>query len=421
MEGFFMFRETTFYLSRILGRKVFNDAGKLVGTVSDLAVNYEAAMPQVAAILLKNGATEIIADYINIKITEIKGQFEIRCPEVIAFPTLADNLLLLKKYVLDRQLVDINGRKLVRVNDLRLAAMSTGTFLVAVDVGLEGFMRRLGVAKPLQSVLGLFGVKMPGKLILWHEVETVDIGHAGIKLSKAYSKLETLHVSDLADILEDMDIKMQAEVFSSLDDEKAADVLEELETETQLTVLESLPVEKAADLLEMMPADEVADILEEMEDAKAEELLSEMESEASEEVRELMEYEVSEVGSIMSTDFISYKISMTVNDVIEELRRLKPESSEIYYLYIVDDKERLTATVSLRDLIVSSPETKIDEIMNSKMIYVYDTDDIESIGEIISKYNLLAVPVVDKEMELLGIVVIDDIVYNLLRARRRRV
>jgi Mg2+ transporter MgtE len=282
-------------------------------------------------------------------------------------------------------------------------------------------MRRLGIAKPVQSLLRVFKVPMPGKLILWDEVETVDIGHAGIKLSKAYSKLETLHVSDLADILEDMDIKMQAEVFSSLDDEKAADVLEELETETQLTVLESLSVEKAADLLEMMPADAVADILEEMEEEKAEELLSEMEDEASTEVRELMEYEDNEVGSIMTTDFISYKVSMTVGTVIEELRRLKPEADTIYYLYIVDDREHLTATVSLRDLIVSQPETRIEEIMNTKMIYVQDTDDIESIGEIISKYNLLAVPVVDKDMELLGMVVIDDIVYNLLRTRRRKV
>jgi Mg/Co/Ni transporter MgtE (contains CBS domain) len=197
--------------------------------------------------------------------------------------------------------------------------------------------------------------------------------------------------------------------------------LEELETEARLSVLESMPVEKAADLLEMMPADEVADILEEMEDERAAELLSEMENEASEEVRQLMEYEDNEVGSIMTTDFIAYKSSMTAGNVINDLRRLKPEADTIYYLYIVDGAERLLATVSLRDLIISDPETKIGEIMNTKLIYVHDTDDIESIGEIISKYNLLAVPVVDNEMELLGMVVIDDVVYNLLRSRHRRV
>lgn len=416
-----MFNETIFYLSRVIGKKVLTDSEQVVGILHDIVVDFAASVPQVTALILKIGGKEVIADYTDITVTEEKGQFLFKSKELKILPDLREDTLLLRKYVLDRQLVDINGRKLVRVNDLRLAVMSAGTFLVAVDVGFEGLMRRLGVAKPLKSLLRLFKLAIPGKLILWEEVETVDIGHAGIKLSKTYSKLETLHVSDLADILEDMDIKMQAEVFSSLDDEKAADVLEELETEAQIMVLESLSVEKAADLLEMMPADEVADILEEMEEERAEELLHEMESGASEEVRELMEYGEHEVGSIMTTDFIAYKVSMTVNDVIEELRRIKPEPSSIYYLYIVDDKERLTATVSLRDLIVSTPETKIDEIMNTKMIYVRDTDEIESIGEIISKYNLLAVPVVDKDMELLGMVVIDDIVYNLLRARKRKV
>ena len=416
-----MFKEKHFYFSRVLGKKVYRGDGTLLGTLSDIAVNFEATMPQVAALIIRHGSRDIIADYVNFKVTEENGQYLFKCPDLIEFPALADNMLLLGRHVLDRQLVDINGRKLVRVNDLRLAVMSTGTCLVAVDVGFEGLMRRLGIAKLMKGLFRLFGATMPGKLILWHEVETVDFGHAGIKLSKPYSKLETLHVSDLADIIEEMDGKMRSEVFSSLDDEKAADVLEELEPEAQLAVLDGMSVEKAADLLEMMPADEAADILEEMAEEKAEELLHEMEKEASQEVRDLMEYEDNEVGSIMATDFIAYKVSMTAGGVIDELRRLKPDASTIYYLYIVDEREHLTATVSLRDLVVASPETRIDEIMNEKMIYVYDTDEIESIGEIISKYNLLAVPVVDKEMELLGMVVIDDIVYNLLRSRRRRV
>jgi len=327
-----MFKETTFYLSRVIGKKVFNTSGDVIGTLCDIAVNFEVTKPQVSALVLKCGSKEVIADYVNFIIIEEKGQFIFKCVEILTLQSLAENTLLLKKHVLDRQLVDINGRKLVRVNDLRLAVMSTGTFLIAVDVGFEGLMRRIGIAKIIKDFLGFFHVKIPGKLILWHEVETIDIGHAGIKLSKAYSKLETLHVSDLADILEDMDNKMQAEVFSSLDDEKAADVLEELETETQLTVLESLSAEKIADLLEMMPADEAADILDEMGEEKAEELLSKMESDASEEVRELMEYEDNEVGSIMTTDYIAYKISMSVNEIIKEIRRLKPESSSIYYL-----------------------------------------------------------------------------------------
>jgi Mg/Co/Ni transporter MgtE len=331
-----------------------------------------------------------------------------------------ENTLYLKNNVLDRQLVDIDGRKLVRVNDLRLATLASGTYVIAVDVGLEGLLRRLGVAKPVKVLLDLFHGAIPNKMILWNEVEAVDFGHAGIKLSSAYSKLSTLHVSDLADIIEDMDAKMQMEVFSSLDEEKAADVLEELESDTQIHVIKNMSVTKAADVLEKMPADEAADILDDLEDDKVEELLSEMEQEASEDVRDLLKYEEDEVGSLMTTDFISFSKDMTVEETIYELRNLKPEADTIYYLYIVDKNDRFIATVSLRDIIVSQPQTKLSEIMSERSIYVTDTDNVDSISEIISKYNLLALPVVDKNKVMLGMIIIDDIVYNLLRANRRR-
>ena len=414
-----MISETIFYLSRVLNKRVYSDSDEVIGRISDIIVDVESGKPQIIAYSLGNGRNQFIADSSNITISEVKGQFIFKCSEVNVLTDLKENTLFLKEHVLDRQLVDINGRKLVRVNDLRLAVMSTGTFVVAVDVGTEGLLRRIGIAKPLQRVLNIFNASLPNKLILWDEVETIDIGHAGIKLSKPYSKLETLHVSDLADIIEDMDAKMQAEVFSSLNEEKAADVLEELEMDAQLKVIDSMSVGKAADLLEKMPADEVADILEEMSEGKAEKLLCEMEREASEEVRKLMEYEDYEVGSVMTTDFISYNSNQTIEDVIDDLRLQKPEASSIYLLNVVDKDERLIASVTLRDLVVAEPHTRLDEIMDTKVIYVKDTDEIGSIAEIISKYNLLAVPVVDKRMVLLGMVIIDDIVYTLLKSRRR--
>lgn len=411
---------TTFYLSRVLARKVYAQSDEFIGKVKDILVEVESSKPQVIALKVKNGRKTELVDFADCKIIKIHNQYAFKCnKDYRIFQNSIENTMFLRTNVLDRQLVDIDGRKLVRVNDLRLATLASGTFVIAVDVGLEGLFRRLGVAKPIKVLLDLFKVTLPNKLILWDEVETVDFGHAGIKLSSPFSKLSTLHVSDIADIIEDMDSKMQVDVFASFDEEKAADVLEELETKAQIHVIESMTVEKAADVLEKMPADEVADILDELEDEKAEELLSEMENEASDDVRELLKYEDNEIGSLMTTDFISFNKNMTVQKTIEELRLLKPESDTIYYLYIVDEKERLVATISLRDIIVSSPETMLSEIMSEKPIYVMDTDDVRSIAEIISKYNLLAVPVVDKDRVMLGMIVIDDIVYNLLRSNRR--
>lgn len=414
-----MYSETIFYLSRVLDKKVYNSADDVIGKLRDIIVENVGGKPHVTAFLLRSGMREFLVDAEGISVIEVKGQFILRSREKIKYAKEPQgDVLYLRKNVLDRQIVDINGVKMVRVNDLRMAQMSTGIYVVAVDVGIEGLLRRIGLAKPLKKLVSLFGGSLPNKLILWDDVETVDIGQSGIRLAKTYAKLETLHVSDLADIIEEMDAKMQREVFASLNDEKAADVLEELESEAQQKVIGNLPVDKAADLLEKMPADEAADILEDMSEEKAEKLLSEMEREASEEVRKLLEYEDDEIGALMTTDFLSYSEEMSIDEVLADLRRQKPEASEIYSLNVVDEGEHLIASVSLRDVVVAQPETKLAEIMDSRVICVRDTDNVSSITEIISKYNLLAVPVVDKNMVLVGMVIIDDVVYTLLRSRK---
>lgn len=409
----------TFYLSRILDNKIFSDDRRIIGKVKDIVVDMGGINPKVVGIKVKIGSQTKIADFSLFAILKEKGQYVVTCSKIkdIGMPP---NTVSLAKRILDKQIVDMDGRKVVRVNDLRLAILSSGTFVIAVDVGMDGLLRRLGVAKLAKDILSPFGKRVPSNLILWDEVATVDHSHSGIKLSKAYSKLSTLHPSDLADIIEELDAKTQAAIFASLDEEKAADVLEELETDAQLNVLESLSVEKAADVLEKMPADEVADILYEMEDDKAEELLSEMEEESSEEVRELLEYPENTVGSLMVTEYLSFNEHLSVNQTLEELRKLKPEADTIYSLYVLDNDEKLIATVSLRDVVVSEPDTKLHQIMNDQVIHVQDYDKIDDLPEIISKYSLLSLPVVDKEMKMRGMVVIDDVVYNLLKRKGRK-
>ncbi|MBI5010363.1 MAG: magnesium transporter, partial [Bacteroidia bacterium] len=219
--------------------------------------------------------------------------------------------------------------------------LPAGTFAIAVDIGIEGLLRRIGFVQPMKKFLNFLRISIPAKFILWDDVQAIDYSNLNIRLSKSYSKLHTLHPSDIADILEDLGKKSSMSVFSSLDEEKAADVLEELETHAQIHIVENLPVDKAADVLEKMPADEVADILDELEDEKAELLLKEMDMESSQEVRELLEYPDNSVGSLMSTDFISFKPATTVEAVIEELRIKKPEPSELYNLFVTEKNDEL--------------------------------------------------------------------------------
>jgi magnesium transporter len=413
---------SSFYLSRMVGNKIFLSNGEVLGKLQDFIVNVEGARPKVTIVKVKSGRVSKYIDISSIKMYKEKGQYVMRCQEPREVTEIDKNSTFLVHHILDKQIVDMNGRKLVRANDIRLANVSSGLYVIAVDVGGEGLLRRLGVAKPVKKAYKLFGKHLSTRFILWDSVQTIASQSDDIKLSTSYSKLFTLHPSDLADIIEDLDKKTQSAIFASLDEEKAADVLEEMETETQLNILHNLSIEKAADVLELMPADEVADILDEMKEEKAEELLLEMDKEASDDVKELMEYEDDTVGSIMSIDFISFKMQLTAGETIEELRRAKPETDIIYYLYVTDYMDKLAGVVSLRDLVIAEPDTKLSSIMSKNVIFVQDEDNLDSLVEIISKYSLLAVPVVEKgkDNKLAGVVVINDIVYELLKSKRRK-
>ena len=415
---------TTFYLSRVIGKKVFDNNGKYIGIVKDILVdsdssNYPSGHPFVNGIKIKYRNEIAYYSFNNFDIEKVNGKLKVVCnqPQLLASTNIINDLSLAET-VLDKQIVDLNGRKLVRVNDVRFVSVANGTYAIAVDIGIEGLLRRIGIVKPIKFGLSLFNTKIPAKFILWEDVEAIDFSNLNIKLSKTYSKLQTLHPSDLADIIEDLGKKSSTEIFSLLDEEKAADVLEELEVETQVHIIESLSIEKAADVLDKMPADEVADIFDALEDDKVELLLNEMEKETSQEVRELLDYSNKAVGSIMSTEILSFNKNTSVEEVFIELRTQQPEAETLYNLFVTDEKDVLIATFSLRDLVISAPETKVFEIMKPSPVHLYDYQEIDEIAEFISKYNMLAIPVVDKDDVLQGMVVIDDVIDDLMDKRR---
>jgi magnesium transporter len=418
---------TTFYLSGIIGKEAFGADGDAIGIIKDLLISTvpsgqnDPDSQLVIGVKLKIGKETGFYSFNSFRVVKAREMLSVACS---ALKELArseiDNGMLLVENILDKQIVDLNGRKLVRVNDIRLVTLPTGTFVIAVDIGIDGLLRRIGITMPIKRILNMFKISIPTKFILWEDVQAIDFSNLNIKLSKSYAKLQTLHPSDLADILEDLGKKSSTTVFSALDEEKAADVLEELETRAQIHIIESLPLDKVADVLEKMPADEVADILDELEDDKAELLLNEMEAESSQEVRDLLEYDDNLVGSIMSTDYLSFSGTKTVDQVLKELRSRKPEPAELYSLFVTEKDEKLIGTFTLRDLVVADPGTEINEIMKSDPVSLYDDQKTSAIAEIVSKYNLLAVPVIDQEEQLQGMVVVDDVVEDLISERRTR-
>jgi CBS domain-containing protein len=418
---------TTFYLSGIIGKEAFGADGDAIGVVKDLLVN---ASPQghndpssqlVTGVKLKINKEARFYSFKTFRVVKAREMLNVSCSGLIELSNEeVENGLLLVESILDKQIVDLNGRKLVRVNDVRLATLPLGTYAVAVDIGIEGLLRRIGIAAPIKKFMSLFKIRIPAKFILWDDVQAIDYSKSNIRLSKSYGKLHTLHPSDLADILEDLGRKSSMSVFNALDEEKAADVLEELETQAQIHIIDNLPVSKAADVLEKMPADEAADIIDELEEEKAEMLLREMDKESSEEVRELLEYEDDLVGSIMTTDYLSFSGTKTVEEVLQELRSKKPEAAELYNLFVTETNDELIGTFNLRDLVLAEPYLPISHIMKTEPVVLFDDQKARAIADIVSKYNLLAVPVVDRNNLLQGMVVVDDVVEDLMTERRTK-
>lgn len=402
-----------FFLSKVLHRKIYDEFNEPIGKLCDIYVTTEGGMPRAIGYQVKKDGELIDCEFKHINFYEDDEKVIIK-GEGIREIILQKYSYLLSKHLLDRQIVDINGKKLVRVNDLRMAEIAGEFRVVAVDTGVLALGRRLGAEDLVKNCYKLFSKKPADSLIVWDNVESLEMVNDNLKLAIPYKKLSKLHPADLADILEDMDINYRKRVFESLDQNLAADILEEIEPEIQADILENLSQAKREEVLDNMPNDEIADILDEVDEETAEKILLNMEKEDADEVRSLMEYEEETVGSIMNKDFISFNISITVEETIELLRETKPEDEVSHYIYITDEQERLQGVVSLKDLLLSNSQSKLREIMTSNITMINDTENIDEAIEMCVKYDLLSLPVVDEKERLCGIVIMSDIVEEIL-------
>ncbi|HEX9020140.1 MAG TPA: CBS domain-containing protein, partial [Nitrospirota bacterium] len=334
------------------------------------------------------------------------------------------NDILLCRDLLDKQIVDINGAKLVRVNDLELGDVRGRLCLVAADIGLRGLLRRLGAEKRGEKFFSLFQYKLQHKLLSWHYVQSVEPKLARLTLTVSRQKVSSMHPADLAEIISEVSQKERTAIFGSLDVDTAAEALHELEPRVQADIIDDMSKERASDILERMPPDEAADVLGDLPEAKAQELINLMEKEEAEDVQELLEHEEDTAGGLMTTEYLAFPPDMTVEEAIKELRLEAPDVETIYYLYIVDRNERLQGVLSLKNLILARPQTLLSDIMKTPVKTLSLEAGQKDVAEFISKYNLLAAPVVDENAAMRGIVTVDDVVDFLLppasRKKRRR-
>ncbi|MCR3758840.1 magnesium transporter [Clostridium felsineum] len=404
-----------FFLSEILYKKVYDEYGEYVGRLWDIYVVADEAYPRAIGYKVKKSG-----EYINYEFKTIDFYKEDEGRRIyIKVKAVKDTMMrkysyLLSKNLLDKQIVDINGKKLVRVNDLRMAKMVGELKVIAVDTGFMALSRRLGIEGLIYRFYKLAQRKPMENYIMWNDVESLEMVNDNLKLTVPYQKLSTMHPADLADILEDMDFKYRKKVFESLDENLAADILEEIDPDIQADILENLSDDKKSEVLDSMPNDEIADILDEVDEETAEKILLNMEKEDAEEVRALMGYAEETVGSIMNKDFISFNVNITLNETLEIVREMNPDDEVIYFIYITDDEGKLEGYISLKDLLFMPPEKKLKDVMNKKLAFVKDSDKLDEAIEISSKYNLISLPVVDNENKICGIILVNDLIDEVL-------
>jgi magnesium transporter len=304
----------------------------------------------------------------------------------------------------------------VRVNDLELGKLGTDYSLINVDIGGRGLLRRLGIEDFADGVARVLHRRLPSQQIAWRDLSFLPGG--SLRVNVARNQLKGLHPADIAEILEDVGPRMAAELIRNLDDEKVADTLEELEPKFQAEVLETFSDERTADIVEEMQPDEAADLLNEMDEERREDILNLMEKEEKAEVEELLAHAEDTAGGLMTTRYVAIPPGITAAQALQRLRETAAarEAETIYYVYVTDAEEHLLGVFSLSDLVLAAPETLVDDIMHKHPAFVELTTKQEDVLEKISHYDLLAVPVVDAESRLQGIVTADDALEMILPA-----
>jgi CBS domain-containing protein len=405
------------FLTEILGAEVIDVRQHRTGAVRDLTVRVQEPYPVVTGLVVSRRG-ELVIPWSEVRtFAAAAREVALRTTrEEIERHRADPNDVWLARDVMDKQVVDTDGRRVVRVNDLQLAEGGGSLLLVGADIGIRGILRRLSLEKLAKSFARLLGRDLPMVLVSWEVVDPLgpapDLEHPvsddAIRLRVSGSRIAKLHPADIADIVEDLGAKERKTIFDTLTEDVAADTLEEMELEDQVSVIEHMDAERASDILEDMPPDEVADILTELPKEQADRLLSLMEKEEAQDVRELLAYGEDTAGGLMTTEYVAVPEQLTAQQCIEELRRMEPNAESVYYVFVIDADEHLRGVLSLRDLIVAQADTPIRAIMIRDVITVHLHDGVEEVAAVLSKYNLLAVPVVDDEHRIQGMVTVDD-------------
>ncbi|MBL6990820.1 MAG: CBS domain-containing protein [Bacteriovoracaceae bacterium] len=445
MSVFEQFPEITIHFSKIFGTPIFTKHGKRIGKLNDFFVDYEEVYPTVIALQYKRNGLHFSIPWEEVKrfnfkkiiINDKTKAIQSKLYQNKAPPRKITNILSghfvkksgpfppLGQIVLDRQIVDTHGKKVVRVNDIEFIKVGQNIKVTHAGIGLRSLIRRLGFEPIVDSIIRLIRPKAKyltrDVLINWKYVHTIADRsvHNNVKLNLSNQDLKSLHPADLADILEDLDGHSRELIFNELEPEMAAKTLSEIDPDMQVSFIKKEAPEDVAKIIENMGPDEAADVLNELDDARAGAIISNIEDpETGEEIQELLEYKEDTAGGLMSTEVFAVSPDTKVSDIMKIIKDNHEEFESIYDLYIVDDNEILLGTCSLYKILIQNENLFVGEIMTKQhIISLGPSVHWKKLSMKMSKYNLINMPIVDSNNKLLGIVSVDDVLPWLLNER----
>jgi len=401
------------FFTELTGMPVLDLKGRRIGRVKDAALVPLVNPSRIDRYLVGGGESWLTVRYDQVQSVELGRGIQLSDEMLVPYHD-DEYMLRIARDLLDQQIIDVNGRKVVRVTDLSLEIQSNGPHdvlaVVDVDIGIRSIFRRLFQGAPPLWIRRLQRW-IPPNSIRWDYCNVVEPDPLRrLRLNISYQGLEEMHPADLADIVEELSPAEREAIFETIDSEVAADALSEIEPKMQASILESLEPEKAADIVEEMSPDEAAAALSELEDATSEEILEEMDSAEKIEVEELLEFDYDTAGGMMNTEYVVLHDNASVADALEALRGNEDLLETLNTLFLVDEEEKLTAAVPLARLFIASSGVPLKELASGTLIHVSVDERQDRVTEIFDKYNLLTLPVLDEDGKLAGVITADDII-----------
>jgi magnesium transporter len=399
------------YLNELIGRKVRDHRGFILGKLADLLISSSErnGCPPVVALALR---TDSKPDLLLLRWTgneDLAGNKIILEQREINPYRPSGNEIYLRRDLLDKQVIDTENYRVARVNDLELGKIGEEYHLINLVIDGGGFLRRLGLGAVAERITAMFHRPLQRRAVAWGDLNFLPPNGIQVKLPR--EKFNELHPADIAELLENLGPRIGAQMLRQMEDEKIADTLEELKPDFQAEMLDAFPNERAADIVEEMQPDDAADMLQEFDEQRRTQLINLMEPEKRADIAELLEYPEDTAGGLMTTKYACLSPGSTVAEALQELRksRAASEAEMIYYVYVLDVGEHLLGVVSLGDLVLAIPTISLNKIMHHKPIRVMVDASRGDVMEVMTRYNLLALPVVDAENRLQGIITADHL------------